>query len=489
MAYAAIWDMDGVLVDTGKAHYQSWTETLAKRGVPLPYDQFSSTFGMNNTTILKLWLGAMSVMPDTKTLLRCTAHPIGSYAIALDARGLATVFCREYELTVLQLVQEFGTTRGSRDIDWTHISTSVRALWDNAQYTQPVRLVWIVQPNPDADPARLAARFLPWESCHFELTEAAGGKLLRESGYHTFPFMCPRWDITGEDAYGTSCPGMIALGDVKQLQLMQRRKGQAISKMVDPPLVGLPELKTQKTSLLPGDITYVTQPQHGLKAIHEVGLNLQHLTLDIREVRNQVQRAFYEDLFLMMAREQTGGSPITAEEVRERQSEKLLALGPVLERTNDELLNPLVDRTYEMMARAGLIPPAPAQLHGVALKVEYISVMAQAQKLVGVSGQDRFMQSTVALAEQFPEAKNKINVKRVIDNYGTMLGVDPRIIRTDDEADVITQQQAKAQQDAANADSALKMATAARQASQAQMGKDSALDRVVSGALPTGQVA
>jgi len=58
MAYAAIWDMDGVLVDTGQAHYQSWVEALAKRGVPLPFEQFSSTFGMNNTSILKLWLGA-----------------------------------------------------------------------------------------------------------------------------------------------------------------------------------------------------------------------------------------------------------------------------------------------------------------------------------------------------------------------------------------------------------------------------------------------
>jgi beta-phosphoglucomutase len=58
MAYAAIWDMDGVLVDTGRAHYQSWVETLAKRSVSLSYQQFSSTFGMNNTSILKLWLGA-----------------------------------------------------------------------------------------------------------------------------------------------------------------------------------------------------------------------------------------------------------------------------------------------------------------------------------------------------------------------------------------------------------------------------------------------
>ena len=58
MAYAAIWDMDGVLVDTGQDHYQSWVEALAKRSVPLSYEQFSATFGMNNTSILKLWLGA-----------------------------------------------------------------------------------------------------------------------------------------------------------------------------------------------------------------------------------------------------------------------------------------------------------------------------------------------------------------------------------------------------------------------------------------------
>jgi len=58
MAYAAIWDMDGVLVNTGQAHYQSWVEALEKRRVPLSYEKFSATFGMNNTSILKLWLGA-----------------------------------------------------------------------------------------------------------------------------------------------------------------------------------------------------------------------------------------------------------------------------------------------------------------------------------------------------------------------------------------------------------------------------------------------
>ncbi len=64
MAYAAIWDMDGVLVDTGQAHYQSWVEALAKHNVPLSYEQFNATFGMNNTSILKLWLGVDTPQSD-----------------------------------------------------------------------------------------------------------------------------------------------------------------------------------------------------------------------------------------------------------------------------------------------------------------------------------------------------------------------------------------------------------------------------------------
>ena len=49
----------------------------------------------------------------------------------------------------------------------------------------------------------------------------------------------------------------------------------------------------------------------------------------------------------------------------------------MLERTNDELLDLLIDRTYAIMDRLGLIPPAPPQLEGVDLRVEYVSLMSQ----------------------------------------------------------------------------------------------------------------
>ena len=52
-----IWDMDGVLVDTGEFHYQSWRDTLNKYQVSLSKDRFYETFGMNNRSILQLLLG------------------------------------------------------------------------------------------------------------------------------------------------------------------------------------------------------------------------------------------------------------------------------------------------------------------------------------------------------------------------------------------------------------------------------------------------
>jgi hypothetical protein len=101
--------------------------------------------------------------------------------------------------------------------------------------------------------------------------------------------------------------------------------------------------------------------------------------------------------------DERGAQRPTAREIDERHEEKLLALGPVLERTNDELLDPIVDRAFQLMEDSSLIAAAAEELHGVKLKVEYISILAQAQKLVGVSSQDRFLQSVGAMAQEaFP---------------------------------------------------------------------------------------
>jgi hypothetical protein len=313
---------------------------------------------------------------------------------------------------------------------------------------------------------------------------------LRESGFKTFPIMVPRWDVTGEDSYGTDCPGMTALGDVKQLQTETRRKGQAIAKQIDPPLTGPSSLRTQKTSLRPGDITYqdVREGMQGLKPIHEVRIVLRDLTADIKEVQYRIQRAFFEDLFLMLARsdDMRGAQPPTAREIDERHEEKLLALGPVLERTNDELLDPIVDRVFQMMFDAGLFEPPPKELEGVAIKAEYISILAQAQKLVGVVGQDRFLQSIAVMAQTDPSVLHKIDTFQAVDNYADMLGVDPRLVKTNEEARATLAAAQQAQATAAKAAQAVDVAKAGKLASETPLSGDTALNKIVASASQGG---
>jgi len=55
--YAVIWDMDGVLVDTGEYHYQAWKKTFEELDVPFSKSQFRETFGMNNAGILEIICG------------------------------------------------------------------------------------------------------------------------------------------------------------------------------------------------------------------------------------------------------------------------------------------------------------------------------------------------------------------------------------------------------------------------------------------------
>jgi len=55
---AVLWDMDGTLIDSEELHWRSWQETLAREGVSISREQFLSSFGQRNDSILPRWLGA-----------------------------------------------------------------------------------------------------------------------------------------------------------------------------------------------------------------------------------------------------------------------------------------------------------------------------------------------------------------------------------------------------------------------------------------------
>lgn len=414
---------------------------------------------------------AMAVLEDEEDIIRCYTFPIGSYCIAQSHRYSVNTFFREWAMTVRQLVERFGLD---------NCSSVVRNHWDNGNYEVWVDVCHLIYPNAEHDPNKLAAKYKKFSSCYWEAGSTEDDKLLDESGFDEFPIMAPRWNITGEDVYGHS-PGMDALGDVQQLQAMQRRMIQSVDKMVNPPMTAPTSMQNKKASLLPGDITYVDTTQGGtaFRPAHEVRMPLQELQVLIGETQARVKRCFYEDLFLMLAN--SDRRQITAREIEERHEEKLLMLGPVLERQNEDLLDPLIDRTFAIMLRRGELPPPPAELAGQELKVEYISIMAQAQKLVATAGLERFVGFVGNLAAAKPDIADKLDFDQVVDEYSDMLGVPPKIVRPDEEVQKI--REARAQQIAAQqqVEQLQQVAQGAKLLSETDMNNDSALSRIAAG--------
>lgn len=421
--------------------------------------------------------------------------PIGSYYLWTDDTGRVRGIFREFRMTVRQVVAKFGQMDSNGQPDWSNMSTFVKDAWTDGNYEYWVDVAHVIQKNPIFAPQMLSAKYKEFSSCYYErgseksgaagYQEAANeGKFLRESGYDYFPGLAPRWETTGEDVYGTDCPGMSALGDVKQLQTGEKRGAMAIDKMINPPMTGPTVLRNQPSSLLPGGHTWVDtrEGQGGFRPAHEVRFDINALEMKQSQIRERVDKAFLVDLWLMMI--QTDRREITAAEVAERHSEKMFMLAPVLEQANEDLLNPLIDNTFDIMYRQGLIPPPPEELQGRPLKVEYVSVMAQAQKLLGIDNLERFTDFVVNTANQTKDISifDKVDMDQLVDEHATALSVSAKVVRTAEEVGEIRQRKAEAAEEAAQREAIPQAAKAAKDLAGADMSTDNALTRIANAA-------
>lgn len=401
--------------------------------------------------------GANVLLPNFQNVIHNHTMTIGEYALDLDEFGHVNTLYRRMEMTVGALVQRFG---------YKNCSNQVRAMYDRGNLSSYVAVLHVIEPRRDRDPMKLGNKNMPWASCYYEF----GGNeedILRESGHREFPVQAPRWETHAADVYGSG-PGMLALGYVKQLQHMALRKGQAIDFQTLPPLGVPPSAQGRGLDLNPGAVNYVDVGTTGAKALIDARLELQSLLGDIQDTRNQVQSTFYVDLFMMLANSPSV-QPATAREIAERHEEKLLMLGPVLESLHDELLGPYVEQSFAYMLESNLVPPPPAELEGVPLTIQFVSMLAQAQRLVGLSSVERLIGSVTSIAPVKPDIMDKIDLDRAVEVYSDMLGTDPTLIVAGERVALIREQR-QAQQ------------AAAQQAAMLQQGAAVAKDMGAAGA-------
>lgn len=378
---------------------------------------------------------AVIVDQDFDDVVRFTVIPTGQYCLATDEKDRINTFYREFAMTVLQVVGKFG---------YENCSDPVQQMYDRGSYDALIDIVHVIEPNMQQIKGIKGPMGMPFVCCYYE-AKGDVDKLLSFKGYRKWPVATPRWDVQAGEVYGTGC-GLIALGDAIGVQLLEKRKAQAIEKLVTPPLQA--PVGTTNITHLPGGTTIRPQASTlGITPLYEqnpAGITAVRGEIDGHSER--IRRAYFSDLFLMLA--QSDRREITAREIEERHEEKLLQLGPVIERQHNEDLNVCVDVTFDIASHVRILPPIPKELEGVDLKVEYVSILAQAQRAVTVGGIERLAGFIGNLAAAKPEVLDKFDFDQTVDEYADAIGTPPALILSDDKVKELRDARAGAEQNA-----------------------------------------
>src|SRR6516165_6330473 len=392
----------------------------------------------------------MLIYEDFDNVIHCYNPCFGEYYLDNDGKYRPLIFFREFTMTVDQCVDQFGAENTSPQVQQLYKE-------GKAALTREIIVAHGIELNNDGRkfgiPEHFKFREVYWEWGGSVYPQGGYVNIhqgfLRKRGFHEAPHIAVRWDLVSNDAYGRS-PGMDALPDVKQLQQEVRRKAQAIDKLVNPPMVADVQLKNQPASLLPGGVTYVSgMMQTGNQGFSTVYGNwrpdIAGISEDLNEIRERIRKVFFNDIFQVISQFETR-SNVSATEIDARRSEALVMLGPVLERIEYELLSPIIERPFPIMSRAGVLPPAPAEIAGANIHIEYVSMLSQAQQATATSGIERILQLAGGLVGVDPSVMDKIDIDYTIEKYSTLMNNDPRMIRSPQQLQAIRQQRQQAQQ-------------------------------------------
>ena len=394
--------------------------------------------------------GALLMTEHPDSGLYCRPFTVGTYYMSNDNYGGIDAFYSVEWLTVTQIVDGYGKE---------NLPEVVKNAYDSGHYNQRFEVVHGIFRHPERYGLKLRGQNTV-ASVHFLASAHGDDKFLRQSGYRTWPVMTPRWDVIDQDVYGWS-PTRDVIDDVKMVMAMERDAMKATAKAANPPWRIPPELDRRGLDTRPGALNPVSSmSEHAVAPLFTQMPNLQQLQAKIDAVKQDIKDGYYNSLFLALLSQDN--PQMTAREVAERHEEKLLMLGPVLERIHMELLDPAIDRAFAIAWDAGLIPPPPAELEGQPTQVEYVSILSQAQKAVGVNRIEQSVGFLGSVVQMYPEARHLLDVERTIREYSSMIGAPAVIFHTPEEFGQAVQEEKKQQQMAQEAALGESMANSAK---------------------------
>lgn len=414
---------------------------------------------------------------DFENVVRFEQYTLGSFYYGVGLGGKVNRVYREIPMRVADMVDKFQG----------NVSDAVMNEFDRGNYNTRVNVVHAIEPNRRIIQGARGLPGRPFIEVYYDPADrdqnGPSQGMMSISGYKLWPLMAGRWEVLYDETYGHGC-GFETIGDVKALQAIEFRKGQLISKLAVPPTRSPSSNKKAVIDHSPGGVSYydpLQGPEGRPEALYLVNpAGLAGITNEIAAHEGRIDTAYYVDIFMMLMRME-GVQPRNELEISERNGERFVQLGPALDNLASEKLNVAVQRTYQRCEEAGLFAPLPPEVAGQPLRIEYTSILAQAQKAAGISGIERVAGYVGNLAGAYPEARHKFDAAQSIDEYADMIGVRPSIIRSDEDYQKLVDAEAAQKNAAAATQMAVHAADAAKTLSQTDTSRPNALTQIAGG--------
>ena len=367
--------------------------------------------------------------------------------IAENAEGAVDTLYRQYKHSGRQLVQMYKDKLPEKFIENVYKDP-------HKEYT----CIHAVEPRDTFNPDSKLAKNMPWMSAYILEEEKL---VLNVGGFNEFPYMVPRWTKTAGEVYGRS-PAMTAMPDIKMINEMSKTVIKAAQKATDPPLLVPDDGFMLPLRTIPGGLNYYrsgTQDKvipliEGVRP--DIGLEF----IDSR--RTHVLKTFHVDW--MQMRE---GPSMTATEVLQRQEERMRLMGPMVGRLQFELLGPMIDRVFNIMARRKMLPPPPPAIEGRNMRIDYVSPVARAQKTQQLFSFTRLLEALVPLGNIKPEVFDNIDADGTVRWAAKLLDAPLETLLSVEKLQAMRQQRSEQQAEMAEVARGREMAATAKDAANA----------------------
>lgn len=429
--------MRGITIDDAARQWLDSIEDVVY--TVLARSNFYNAFAQECEDIVVYGTAVNIIYEDEKDLIRCYTPCVGEYYLASGATMRVDGLYRAFVMTISQMVDFFGLENCPKDI---------QKLWQEkgGAITTERLVAHSIEPNFPVGAGQIGKvkGDFTWREVYWMYGTGTPFPLAMR-GFMDTPFTASRWSTQSNDAYGRS-PGMDILPDVRQLQTETYRKAQAIEKSVNPPLIGGPELLNKPTSQLPGHLTILNgdiSAGKGIRSIYEQPFDLDHVSQDIAMIQQRIKTGLFNDLWLMVTQGPTEN--VTATAIQAKLVEKMAVLGPVVENLLSESLQPKLKRIFGILRRKGMIAPPPDSMKNVPLDIQFVSILALAQKSASTGGIEALMRLIGELGQIHPEVLDIPDWDETVNEYSELLGNKQKILKGPKTIAALRQQRAQMQ--------------------------------------------